>query len=210
MVATMVLEREKMSPLTGGVVVQFSPAVALSDRDFFAFCQQNPTLLIERNALGEVIFMSPTGGVTGHRNVRLGRYVDEWAEKDGTGVTFDSSTGFVLPNGAIRSPDVAWVKRERLERLTAVDKQRFLPLCPDFVIELQSPTDSGDYLAAKLEEYIANGTQLGWLINPQNQTVTIYRPHQAPETLTKPTHLHGDPEMAGLSLNLHPIWEPAF
>ena len=201
------VEKPQIKPY---LTVQFAPAVEMTEAQFFVFCQQNPTLQIERDMFGEVVFMSPTGGETGHRNLRLGRYIDTWAEKDGRGVAFDSSTGFVLPNGAIRSPDVAWVRREKLAALTAVQKQRFLPLCPNFVIELQSPSDDSDYLAAKLSEYIENGAQLGWLINPQEQSVTVYRPDQAPETHPNLAQLSGEPEMPGLTIDLQPIWKPAF
>ncbi len=210
MTTPMVLSPPTVAPQAAQWAVQFAPAVTLSAGEFFLFCQQNPTLHIERNASGEVVFMSPTGGETGSRNAELIFQVQGWSKKDGTGVAFDSSTGFVLPNGAIRSPDVAWVRRERLAELTAVDKQRFLPLCPDFVIELQSPTDSATYLAAKLAEYIENGAQLGWLINPQTQSVTIYRPDQEPETLSNASQISGEPAFPSLTIDLTPIWQPAF
>ena len=133
-----------------------------------------------------------------------------WARADGTGVTFDSSTGFELPNGATRSPDVAWVRRTRLSTLTAEQKERFLPLCPDFVIELLSPSDSLSLTQEKMDEYVATGTELGWLIDPAQRRVHVYRPGVAIEHLDRPSALHGDPILAGLVLDLAPVWEPGF
>jgi Uma2 family endonuclease len=136
--------------------------------------------------------------------------VAAWAQVDGSGVTFDSSTGFELPSGAMRSPDVAWVRRTRLARLTAAQKERFLPLCPDFVVELLSPSDSLSMTQEKLEEYLANGAQLGWLIDPTPRRVYVYRPGAAVESLDNPMHLAGDPVLPGFALDLAPIWEPGF
>ena len=132
-----------------------------------------------------------------------------WADQDGSGVVFDSSTGFELPSGAIRSPDVAWVKRARLAALTPEQKERFLPLCPDFVIELRSPSDRLALLQEKMSEYASNGAQLGWLIDPTTRRVFVYRPELEPEVLQDPLVLRGGPALPGFVLTLQPIWEPA-
>ena len=147
------------------VVLRTAPALEMDEEQFFQFCQLNKDLRIERTAEGNLEIMPPTGGETGNRNFKIALQLGVWTESDGTGVAFDSSTGFRLPDGATRSPDAAWVRRERLADLTADQKQKFLPLCPDFVVELRSPTDSLPLLQDKMEEYIENGARLGWLID---------------------------------------------
>jgi len=147
---------------------------------------------------------------TGNRNIKIAGRLDAWTERDGTGVAFDSSTGFVLPNGAMRSPDASWFKRERLVNLTAEQKQRFLPLCPDFVIELRSPSDPLATVEAKMREYVENGARLGWLIDPEERKVHVYKPGEAGEILSNPGELSGDPVLPGFVLELKPIWEPGF
>jgi Uma2 family endonuclease len=132
----------------------------------------------------------------------------QWAKHDGEGVAFDSSTGFVLPNGAIRSPDVSWVRRNRLATLTPEQKQRFLPLCPDFALELRSASDRLSDLQDKMEEYIANGARLGWLLVPQTRSVYVYRPGRTSQHMQEITPLSGDPELPGFVLDLNPIWRP--
>jgi Uma2 family endonuclease len=136
--------------------------------------------------------------------------VGTWANAEGSGVAFDSSTGFELPNGATRSPDVAWVRRTRLAALTAEQKERFLPLCPDFVIELLTPSDSIQMTQEKMGEYIANGVELGWLIDPAQRRVSVYRPGAAAETLDNPSRLSGDPVLPGFVLDLAAVWDPGF
>lgn len=186
---------------------------ALSDMthdQFFDFCQQHKDLRIERTQEGEVVIMAPTGGITGWRNANLTMIFGLWAKQQKEGVVFDSSTVFVLPNGAERSPDVAWVKRSRLAALTKQQKEQFPPLCPDFVLELRSPSDGLIALQNKMEEYIANGAQLGWLLDPRTQTVYIYRPGKEYEYIDHPATLAGDPELPGFILDLQPIWNPDF
>lgn len=192
------------------LAVQMYPVIDMSDDDFFAFCQLNRELRIERAATGEIIIMSPAGGETGSRNADLIATLYAWAKQDGRGVTFDSSTGFVLPNKAVRAPDAAWVRRERLAKLTPEEKQKFLPLCPDFVVELRAPADRLIDLQAKMVEYSENGASLGWLIDPQTRTVHVYRPGQAIETLVGATAVTADPELPGFVLDLASIWEPGF
>ncbi|MCI0486218.1 MAG: Uma2 family endonuclease [Blastocatellia bacterium] len=192
------------------MVINMPPAFDMSDAEFFEFCQINSELRIERTAQGDLIIMPPTGGETGDRNAELTTQLRIWAKQNGTGVSFDSSTGFILPNGATRSPDGSWVKRERLAALTGEQKKKFLPLCPDFVIELRSPSDSLTAAKEKMEEYLANSAQLGWLIDTQNRQVYIYRPDIEAECLDNPQTLSGESSLPGFSLDLRGIWEPGF
>jgi Uma2 family endonuclease len=192
----------------GPLLLHLTPGLALSPEQFFRLCQLNPDLRFERTARGDIIVMPPTGGKTGARNHRLAVQLGLWADRDGSGVVFDSSTGFTLPNGATRSPDLAWVRRSRLASLTSEQKERFLPLCPDFVVELLSPADSLPMTQEKMVEYCANGAQLGWLIDPGERRVHVYRPGAAVEVLDDPRTVRGDPVLTGFVLDLAPIWEP--
>lgn len=180
--------------------------LALTDDQFFQLCQTHQDLKFERSASGELVIMAPTGGNTGKRNVKLTTQLDIWNTQTRMGEVFDSSTGFTLPNGANRSPDASWVRRDRWDALTPEQQERFVPLCPDFVVELLSPSDSLDRTRAKMVEYIDNGAQLGWLINRQQRQVEIYRPGQAPEILDSPTVLSGETTLPGFTLDLVPIW----
>ncbi len=186
----------------------FAPAIALTDEQLYAFCQQNPAWRIERTTGGEIVIMPPVGGASSHRNLSLSAALYAWTLANPAGVAFDSSVGFLLPNGALRSPDASWVRRERLANLTPVQKQRFLPLCPDFVVELRSPSDRLADLQAKMEEYQANGAQLGWLIDPLERQVWVYTAGRTPTRLIAPATLPGDPVLPGFSLSLAPIWSP--
>ena len=199
---------EPVQMVINEMVINLPPAFDMSDEEFFEFCQTNSELRIERTAQGDLIIMPPTGGETSSRNSKLTMQLTAWAEKDGTGVSFDSSGEFVLPNGATRSPDASWVTRKRLAKLTSEQKKRFLPLCPDFVIELRSPSDGLAAIKEKMEEYIANGAQLGWLIDTQNRQVHIYRPDDEAECLDNPQTLSGNPLLPGFTLDLRGIWEP--
>jgi Uma2 family endonuclease len=182
--------------------VRVRPASRLSDDDLFELCGRNPELRIERTAEGEIIVMTPTGGETGRRNFLLIAELAAWTARDGTGVGFDSSTGFLLPNGAERAPDAAWLRRERWEALTLEQRRKFVPLCPDFVVELRSPSDSLAELQAKMEEYVACGARLGWLIDVDDKRAWVYRPGRTVETIDGVATLHGDPELPGLSLRV--------
>jgi Uma2 family endonuclease len=189
------------------LILHLGPALQqMSDHEFFELCQLNPDWRLERTSEGDLIIMPPTGGWTGMRNFTLIGVFSRWVEMDGTGIGFDSSTGFVLPNGARRSPDLAWVKRSRWEALSEEEKEEFLPLCPDFVVELRSRSDDVGTLQAKMLEYIANGTQLGWLIDPYEQKVYIYRPHIEVRCLENPTTITGDPVLPGFTLELRRLW----
>lgn len=195
-------------PLLSEITLRLSPAIKCNDDEFFDFCQLNDEWQIERTAQGEMIIMPPTGGTTGNRNSSLNAQLYLWARREGTGRTFDSSTGFRLPNEADRAPDASWVLRARLAQLTAAQKQRFIPLCPDFVVELRSATDKLSKLQAKMEEYRDNGARLGWLIDPLTRQVHIYRPGQAVEIAENLNRIAGDPELPGFILELEEIWTP--
>ena len=190
--------------------LRMPPAIDMSREQFFQFCQLNRDVRIERNAEGGIAVMAPTGGETGARSVLLVAALHRWAEPDGAGVAFDSSTGFELPNGAVRSPDAAWVLRSRLAQLSAEDKAGFLPLCPDFVIELLSPSDSRAALRRKMQEYRANGARLGWLIDPPRRQVTVYRADGSLEQRAGPGVVTGGTVLPGFSLDLAAVCKPAF
>ena len=197
-------------PGPAALELHMAPAIDMTREQFFQFCQLNRDVRIERNAEGSIAVMAPAGGGTGARNGLLAVALHRWAEEDGTGVAFGSSTGFELPNGAVRAPDAAWVLRNRLARLTPEDKERFLPLCPDFVIELLSPSDSRAAAKRKMEEYRANGARLGWLVDPARQRVAIYRADGSLEQRTEPDVVTGETVLPGFSLDLVAVWKPPF
>ena len=187
--------------------LKLKPAIALNDGQFFSLCQQNPDLKIERSRQGELIIMPPTGGETGRKNAELIADFIIWNRQAKLGVVFDSSTCFRLPNGGDRSPDVAWINKDRWEVLTPEQKSKFPPLCPDFVLELLSPSDNLATTQAKMQEYQASGLQLGWLLNPQDQQVEIYRANQTIEILSKPKELSGESVLTNFMLNLAWFWQ---
>jgi Uma2 family endonuclease len=181
-------------------------SITLTNQQFYQLCQDNPELRLELTAQGELLIMPPTGTSTGWRNSKLNQRLANWAEQEGTGLTFDSSTGFTLPNGARRSPDAAWLPYSRWQALTADQQDGFAPFCPDFVAELRSLNDRLEMLQEKMEEYMANGARLGWLLDTKNRRVYIYRPNQAIEQLDNPKTITGDPILAGFVFNLQEIW----
>lgn len=178
------------------------PTLELTDEQFEQICQVNRDLKFERTAKGELVIVALTGGETGRRNIKLSARLEVWSDQAGLGVAFDSSTGFRLPNGAIRSPDAAWVQLERWQALTTDQRKKYVPLCPDFVVELRSASDEVVDLQAKMREYLENGLQLGWLLDPETETVEIYRSHQAVEVLAKPANLSGESVLPGFKLAL--------
>ena len=182
------------------------PQLKMSDAQFYEFCRTNRDLRIERTATGEVIVMPPAFSDTGNRNAKLLYQVMAWAEQDGTGETFDSSAGFTLPDGSTKSPDVSWIRLERWNQLSTEEKASFAPICPDFVIELRSASDSLKRLQEKMTEYIENGVRLGVLIDRKNQTVYLYRPNQSPQILENPEVVNCEPELQGLVLKMARIW----
>jgi Uma2 family endonuclease len=177
-------------------------SVNLTEEQFYNLCQDNETLRLERTAKGELLIMPPMGGKSGKREANLIMKVGIWNEQSQLGEVFSSSTGFRLPQGGERSPDVAWVSRQRWESLSTQEQERFPPLCPDFVIELRSRTDSLASLQEKMLEYLENGLRLGWLIDPQEQQVEIYRQGQPVEILTLPARLSGEDVLPGFTLSL--------
>jgi len=188
------------------MIVHLRPVLDLTDEQFFDFSQINRDLRMERTAQGELIIMPPTGGETGRRSAELTIQLGLWAKRDGTGSTFDSSTGFRLPNGAVRSPDASWIRNSRLDSLSPEEKKKFIPLCPDFVVELRSATDSLKVLQEKMQEYVENGTELGWLIDAEQRRVYVYRAHLPVEEISEPASLGRDPLLPGFVLDLNEIW----
>ena len=175
----------------------------LTGEEFFHFCQQNRDLRIERTREGEIIIMSPTGAKTGWRNSEINFQLQAWNRKRKTGVVFDSSTGFDLPEGGERSPDASWVPRAEWEALSDAEQQRFAPLCPAFVIELKSPSDVIKTLRQKMHIWIENGCQLAWLINPEDETVGIYRADGSQDTVQGFDHpVSGEDVLPGFVLDL--------
>jgi len=194
--------------LENGMVVDFSPlATKVSDEEFAELCRLNPELQIERTSEGELVIVAPTGGKTGIRNAKLTMAFGLWAERDGTGQNFDSSTLFSLPNGARRSPDLSWIRNERWEALSPQQQEQFPPLCPDFVVELRSKTDSLKSLTEKMQEYITNGAELGWLIDPSERKVHVYRPGLAAEILDDPETVSGESPLRGFVLDVRSLWD---
>lgn len=192
-----------MSALT----LQLPPVLKLTDEQFEQLAAANQDLQLELTARRELIIMPPTGGETGDRNFELDGQLWYWNRQTRLGKAFDSSTGFRLPKGGTRSPDVAWITMERWEALTPAQRKKFLPLCPDFAVELVSETDDVEETGQKMREYVDNGLRLGWLINPRTRQVEIYRQNQAVEVLQSPAALSGEEVLPGFVLDLQPIFE---
>ena len=199
---TTLLIQTENSPLTVNL-----PAIApMTHAQFYEFCLANRDLRIERTVNGDVVIMPPAFADTGNRNLNIAAQLWNWTEQDGTGIGFDSSAGFTLPNGATRSPDASWIRLERWQTLTDEQKASFAPLCPDFVIELRSSSDTLLSLQDKMKEYMANGAMLGFLIDRTNRTVHSYRPPQEPIIVDNPETVSGDPELPGFVLQMAKIW----
>jgi Uma2 family endonuclease len=184
------------------LTLNLGSVISLTHEAFYALCQANPDIQFERTAKGELIIVSPVGGISGKGEADLIGALWLWNQQTGLGVVFSSSTIFTLPNGADRSPDAAWVSSDRWEALTPQEQEKFPPLCPNFVIELRSPSDRLKSIQEKMQEYRDNGAQLGWLIDPQNQKVEIYRQGQSVEVLDFPTSLSGENVLPGFVLDL--------
>jgi Uma2 family endonuclease len=188
------------------VIVNFSPLFDLTDDDFYQLCQNNPDVRFERTAKGELIVMPPLGGEGGKREADLIFELVGWNRQAKLGVTFSSSAGFKLPNGADRSPDAAWVKQERWDALTLQQQRKFPPIAPDFVIELRSESDEVETLRAKMQEYMENNVRLGWLIDPKTRQVEIYRQGRSVEVLNAPEILSDEAVLPGFRLELSRIF----
>jgi Uma2 family endonuclease len=198
-----------MNPVLAGVRLpfRFRPETPMSDEDLMRFCAANGIARVERDVHGEILVMSPAGNRTGRRNAAIVGALDAWAQKDARGYVFDSSTGFTLPDGSIRSPDAAWIEAARWDALSEADKNRFSPICPDFILELRSETDSLAALKTKMSQWIANGVKLAWLIDPQNKTAAVYRSGAKPVVHRHPTSIPGDGVMAGFELLTSRLWD---
>ena len=178
----------------------------VTPEQFEQLCRDYSELRLELTSTGELIAMPPTSPLTGTRNSNLTYHLEAWARRDGTGLCFASNAGFTLPNNAIRSPDASWIRRERWDSLTQQQKDRFAPICPDFVAQLRSRTDSLPVLLRKMEEYIANGASLGWLIDPSTLRVYVYRPNKEVMVLESPESVSGEPVLPGFTLNVIELW----
>jgi Uma2 family endonuclease len=194
------------------VVEELEPPMAIqwahrmTDDEYFQFCAANKDLRIERTAEGDIVIMPPVGGEGSYQNSELSGELRSWARKDGRGRSLDSSVEYLLPSGAAYSPDASWVSRSRLDKLSKDEKRKFLPLCPDFVVELKSPSDRLAKLKRKMLEWIENGAQLGWLLDPDHRTVYIYRPGCEPEQIVNPERAAGEGPVDGFVLELADIW----
>lgn len=196
---------EKPAALPEPDADEFEP---MTHAEFADFCVRFPELRTELTADGELELMPPAFAKTGNINFKLVAKFSVWCEADGMGEGFDSSAGFTLPNGAVRSPDVSWVKRERWASLTDEQRDGFAHICPDFVVEIRSSTDRLSKLRAKMTEYLANGARLGWLLDPKNKRVEIFRPGKDAEKLDAPETLSGEDVLPGFTLALSEIWTP--
>ncbi|MHC5860026.1 Uma2 family endonuclease [Nostoc sp.] len=189
------------------LVLQIPSSMQMTDEQFFEFCQVNRDLRIERNKFGELVIMPSTGSETGNREGNIFGPLWVWSEQDGTGITFSSSTGFKLSTGAERSPDASWIKLERWNALSPEQQRKFAPICPDFVVELKSPSDNLQTLKEKMEEYMNEpGIQLGWLIDRKQRKVHIYRPGLPEECLDNPATVSGESVLPGFILNMSKVW----
>ena len=180
----------------------------MNDEEFAEFCSEHPDLFFEMTADGELIVMAPAYTITGVQNAHIGCQLGMWEELDGRGLACDSSAGFVLPNGARRSPDASWTLKNRVEQMDPVYQKTYWRLCPDFVIELKSSAIRHRTLHEKMIEYLANGARLGWIIDPDTRTVSIYRPGREVEILTGIESIDGEGPVAGFVLDLTSVWDP--
>ena len=204
------LTDEELNPLDPATrMVLNVESMGITPDKFFRLCTDNPDLSLELTAQKEIVIMPPTGGEGDSQNLDITMQLGIWVKRTKNGKAFGPTAGFTLPNGAIRSPDAAWIRLERWLALSKERRRKLLPLCPEFVIELRSPSNTLRGLKNKMTEYIENGAQLGWLIDPFSQSVYVYRPGQPVERLDKPASVKGDPTLPGFILDLAEIWEDA-
>lgn len=180
----------------------------LTEEQFIVLCQENPELRLELSAQGELVIMPPTGSEGGWRSGEVFGSLRDWAKQDQTGLSFDSSTGFTLPNGAIRSPNASWIRRECWTALTKAERVKFAPICPDFVVEVRPQSDKLSDLLDRMRESLDNGARLGWLIDPLDQCAYVYRPGQPVETLEHPETLSGKSVLPGFVFQIQELWDP--
>ena len=190
--------------------MEFTPREPMSEDEFFELCQRVDPLHLERDPNGTIIVMPPAGSYSSNRSLQITSQLQRWSEETNRGIVFDSSGGFTLPNGATRAPDAAWVASHRLQTLSQDEKEKFLPLAPDFAAEVRSRNDARSDLEGKMEEYIDDGTRLGWLIDPYEETVAVYNEDGSIEELDKPATLSGEPVLPGFECNLERIWKPTY
>lgn len=206
-----VAEKEIVAPAAviepGLLLVLKAPHDVIDEDQFLRLCSANGDLRLERASTGEIIIMAPAGSESGFKSGEVFYSLKAWSKNDRTGLAFDSSTGFTLPNGAVAASGAAWIRKERWNTLSRKDKERFAPICPDFVVELRSPTDRLRVLQAKMREYMENGVRLGWLIDPQRKAVEVYRTGKPVELLAEPKNVSGEDVLRGFVLDLAPIWE---
>ena len=191
--------------MSSAIELLIPETLSLTDEQFLEICRVNQDLRLEKTATGELIIMHPTGGETGKQNSGINAQLWLWNQQTKLGEVFDSSTGFLLPNGSNRAPDAAWITQEKWKQLTPEQRKKFIPLCPDFAIELRSPNDSLSKLQMKMQEYLENGMRLGWLINPEHKQVEIYREGKQKEVLDNPKTLSGESILPDFSLDLETI-----
>lgn len=199
-------EQAPISRESSPLVLRLRPVIELTGDQLLMLSSINHDLRLELTAEGELVVMPPTGTETGDQDSEINMQLRLWSKQDGAGATFGSSTGFTLPNGAIRSPDASWVLRSRLDALTAEQRRKFAPLCPDFAIELRSPSDGLRVAQEKMQEYLENGARLGWLIDPSSKRVYVYQPEAPVQELEAPEKISGDPVLPGFVLNLREVW----
>ena len=211
---TQTLVREPTAPTTevghAPLTIRFEPIIEMTSELFEQFCAQNDDMRIELTAEGTIEIMPPLKGDAGAKELDIGTDLNIWTRANDNGIVFGPNGTFALPNGAIRMPDASWISSERYDALTAEEKNDYTPLCPDFVVELRSRSDRLSVLQAKMDEYMANGARLGWLLDPLERQAHVYRPGAQPEILDNPDSLSADPELPGFTLDLRRIWEPAF
>jgi Uma2 family endonuclease len=187
--------------------VRLRPDPPMTDEKFMRFCAANESMRFEREANGEILVMSPGGFSTSVMNSLITTLLRQWAEADGRGIATGPDGGYTLPDSSVRAPDAAWVSLKKVKSLSEEEKARFAPICPDFVIELRSPSDKLSDLHEKMEQWISNGVEVGWLIDPKEKSVTIYRPGDQPEHLAHPTSVQGTGPIAGFELVMSRVWD---
>ena len=192
------------------IVLRFSPVIEMTEEQFLTFCEQNETARIERTAEGDLEVLPLVDMYSSSRNLDIATQLRNWARRDGESIALGPSAGFTLPNGAVRSPDASWIPKSRLAELTTEDKSAFAHICPDFVVELRSRSDRLSVLRAKMDEYMENGARLGWLIDPLDRRVYVYRPDSEVKILENPESVSAEPELPGFTLELEDVWGEQF
>jgi Uma2 family endonuclease len=187
--------------------LRFDSEDRVSEQEYLAFCRLNPDLRVERSSEGEIVIIPPPGGESSYRSLGVATQLSAWAAKDRSGKVFDSSAQYILPDSSRLSPDASWVSNKALQRFTPQQRKEFLRLCPEFLVEVLSPSDRLKTARQKMEQWIANGARLAWLIDGDRKTVYIYRPNHPAEILRGAPELPGEGPVQGFNLDLRPIWQ---